>query len=219
MKNLFLIFLMCICTLTYAQKPLLDSASLAKKPVFNSLEDALKTPLEVYKLNLFEQKSNILLTEIGKCINLQNLYIAYSDSLTSLPKEIGNLKNLEVLHLRWCKNFTFLPKEIGNLKNLRELYLNDSQFTSLPKEIGNLKNLEILYLNDCNNLTSLPKEIGNLTNLAQLYLEDCMKIVRIPEEIVKLKKLKILCLSSTPISEKEKNKLKKMLPKCLIITE
>jgi Leucine-rich repeat (LRR) protein len=73
MKNLVFIFaLVLISTCTDAQNTLLDSASLAKEPVFYSLEEALQTPLKVYKLDLSWNK------------------------LTALPKEIGKLKNLAI---------------------------------------------------------------------------------------------------------------------------
>jgi Leucine-rich repeat (LRR) protein len=59
-----------------APNTLLDSESLEKEPVFRSLEEALQTPLKVYKLNL-------------SC-----------NQLKTLPKEIGELKNLQCLDLR-----------------------------------------------------------------------------------------------------------------------
>ena len=47
-KFLFVLVCICVSTLTYAQNVLLDSASLAQKPEFTSLDEALKTPLDVY---------------------------------------------------------------------------------------------------------------------------------------------------------------------------
>ena len=65
--------------------------------------------------------------------------------LSSLPREIGKLVNLRDLYLPICSQLTSLPPEIGNLVNLRELLI-PNKLTSLPLEIGNLVNLEFLYL-------------------------------------------------------------------------
>jgi Leucine-rich repeat (LRR) protein len=59
-----------------APNTLLDSESLEKEPVFRSLEEALQTPLKVYKLDLSRNQ------------------------LKTLPKEIAELKNLQCLDLR-----------------------------------------------------------------------------------------------------------------------
>ncbi|AGS80636.1 leucine rich repeat protein [Leptospira phage vB_LnoZ_CZ214-LE1] len=84
-----------------------------------------------------------------------------------------------------------LPKEIGQLKNLQELYLSDNQLATLPKEIGQLKNLQELDLHN-NQLATLPKEIGQLKNLQALGL------------------------INNQLSSKEKERIRKFLPKCKI---
>ncbi|WP_000541501.1 leucine-rich repeat domain-containing protein, partial [Leptospira interrogans] len=61
----------------------------------------------------------------------------------------------------------------------------------LPKEIGQLQNLQYLDLND-NQLTTLPEEIKQLQNLRELNLGD------------------------NSITSKERNRIRKLLPKCEI---
>ena len=84
-----------------------------------------------------------------------------------------------------------LPKEIENLNNLQRLSLWRNHLKALPREIGKLNNLQRLELGG-NQLKALPKEIGNLKNLKKLYLRN------------------------NKLSEKEKEKVKKLLPKCEI---
>ena len=117
--------------------------------------------------------------------NLKKLGL-YKTQLTSLPDSIGKLTNLKKLTL-YKTQLTSLPDSIGNLTNLDELVFWRSQLKSLPDWIGNLTNLEWLYLDD-NNLTTLPEGIGNLTNLEWLGLSD------------------------NPISDKEKERIKELLP-------
>ena len=99
---------------------------------------------------------------------------------------------------------------VNYLSNLKELDLEDNQLTSLPDWIGNLTNLEELNLN-YNNLTSLPYSIGNLKNLERLYLHD-NKLTSLPESIANLKNLRYLDLEYNPISDEEKERIKKLLP-------
>ena len=118
MKKLILsVFFLLICVCTNAQDVLLDTASLVKKQVFRSLEEALKTPMKVYRLDLK-----------GK-------------DLSELSKEIAELKNLQILDVS-SNILTTLPKEIGGLENLQELNLSGNKLTALPSEIGELKKLK-----------------------------------------------------------------------------
>jgi Leucine-rich repeat (LRR) protein len=69
--------------------------------------------------------------------------------------------------------------------------MNNNQLKELPKEIGELTNL--LYLEIGNNqLSSLPEEIKYLTSLQELHIE------------------------RNNLSETEKQRIKKLLPKCII---
>ena len=88
---------------------------------YTSLEEALKTPDKVFKLDLSSQ------------------------GLSSLPESIGNLTNLTELDL--SKNqLKSLPESIGNLTNLTLLLLGDNKLNSLPESIGNLTNLCDRYI-------------------------------------------------------------------------
>ncbi|MDH4129427.1 MAG: leucine-rich repeat domain-containing protein, partial [Spirochaetota bacterium] len=74
-----------------------------------------------------------------------------------------------------------------NLRNLKSLFLWSNNISKIPTEIGKLEKLELLYLWK-NNLTTLPDEIKNL------------------------KRLKRLDIKRNPLSEKEKERIKSLLP-------
>ncbi len=72
--------------------------------------------------------------------------LGYLQLTGEIPKEIGKLINLQELYLENNQLTGEIPKEIGKLTNLQRLYLNNNQLTGeIPKEIGKLMNLRYLY--------------------------------------------------------------------------
>ena len=66
-----------------------------------------------------------------------------------------------------------------------------------------------------NQLTELPKEIGNLPHL--LYLEvGNNKLKKLPDEIKYLTSLQELHIERNLLSEREKQRIRKLLPNCVI---
>ena len=136
-----------------------------------------------------------------------------NQSLKIIPKEISKLKNIVSINLGG-NNFVKFPKEICNLTTLDELSMSSSGLTYVDKEVGNLKNLRILILN-FNQIKSLPKEIGKLTNL--LYLElGRNQLKTLPNEIRNLTNLQELHIENNILTEKEKKRIKNLLPNCVI---
>ncbi|WP_339715840.1 leucine-rich repeat domain-containing protein [uncultured Kriegella sp.] len=200
-----------------------------------------KLPPEVGKLKnlealfLFGNKLRNLPHEIGKLAHLKRLNLD-NNSLVMLPMEIGDLDSLNSLYLS-DNELPEVPSEIGNLKNLEELWLNDNQLKSLPSGIGKLQKLQGLYLEN-NQLANLPNEIGNLSELRELRLyQNQLKVIpaeigqlkelrelwlsnnelkSLPSEIGKLENLQQLDLIGNPISENEKDRIRKLLPHCEI---
>ncbi len=153
--------------------------------IYTSIEEALKNPDQVYKLELRKKK------------------------LKTFPLEIFKFKNLEYLDL--AKNsIKELPVEIGNLSGLKSLNLSKNDLESLPAEIGKLTNLEYLNVNQ-NELYSLPREIGELVNLTKLDLWS-NNIEKFPQELGYLKNLKVLDLRAILIPDEEQLRLREMLP-------
>jgi Leucine-rich repeat (LRR) protein len=87
--------------------------------------------------------------EIGKLVNLQNLYL-YNNSLSSLPAEIGKLVNLKYLSLK-NNQLSSLPDEILKIKNVISI-----DETSYDINNINMEN-EILIFSDLKiKLSNLP---------------------------------------------------------------
>jgi Leucine-rich repeat (LRR) protein len=189
-KLLCIILLLIIYTTNYsAQTILLDSLTLDTITAFTSLEEALKKPDKVIKLELKRKKYK------------------------NFPKEILAFKNLQYLNL--SKNhITQLPEEIGQLKNLQYLNISKNGLEELPPEIGDLINLYYLNANQ-NDLNSLPPQIGKLQKLKNLDLWS-NNIDRFPEELKELKNLMLLDLRVILIPDAEQTHIKTLLPNAII---
>lgn len=175
-----------------AQVKHLDSSNVNME--FTNLEDALKNPEKVYRLNLSNQKIKFPADSVwSKFSNLEYLSLK-NDHLKEIPVGIGNLKNLKTLDLSG-NDFKVLPNSFSNLTNLRELYLNDEKKMDVNQSLIVLKDLprlSILHLEN-DNLKSIPSNIFLMRNLEALYLND-NRISSIPQELKKLDNLKYLDL-------------------------
>jgi Leucine-rich repeat (LRR) protein len=174
---------------TKAQNVLLDSLYLDTMVAFTSIQEAMKNPESVIKLELRRK------------------------GLKTFPKEILQMKNLQYLDLSKNKLLE-LPPEIGELTNLQVLILSKNKITSLPTQIGMLQNLEILNINQ-NDLVALPPQLGNLRNLRNLDLWS-NEIGVFPEELKYLKNLNVMDLRVVLIPDAEQERLRRLLPSSTI---
>lgn len=163
--------------------------------VYKSLEDALKTPEKVYKLDLYYQKMTELPASIGKLKNLTWLRLG-GNKLTSLPDEIGKLTQLRVLNLE-RNNLSSLPESIGKLGKLKTLILEDNQLSSLPGSMSKLSSLDKLNLRD-NKFAELPDVVGKIENLTFLDIAR-NQMTTLPGSIGGLKQLDFLNACSNSI--------------------
>ncbi len=167
MKNVFanLVTLLIIGTSSFSQ-------NIETEKVYTNIDDALKNPEKVYKLNLSNQEVNLSNEQWKLFINLEYLNLK-NDGLKQIPKEISNLKRLKVLDLSG-NEFKELPSEFSNLYNLEELYLNDEKNLKLTETLNvlaKLPKLKSLHLEN-DNLEELPNEINKLKSLESLYLNE-----------------------------------------------
>ncbi len=170
------------------------TTAAASEKSYKSLEEALKNPVRVYRLDLSNQQFKTLPDSIwSKFENLEYLSLK-NDHLKEIPKGIGNLKNLRVLDLSG-NDFKVLPQSFSGLNNLSEIYLNNESkmnYTKTFSVIKNLPNLRVLHLEN-DNLKKVPKSLLYLQQIDTLYLNNNL-FNTFPMELKNLKNLKFLDL-------------------------
>lgn len=168
--------------------------SSVKTKEYKSLEEALRNPTKVYRLNLSNQNLKVLSDSIwGMFENLEYLSLK-NDHLKEIPAGIGNLRNLKTLDLSG-NDFKVLPASFSRLKNLNEIYLNDEKemdFNQSLVVIQGLPNLKTVHLEN-DNLKVIPESLLYLTQIETLYLNNNL-FDKIPLELKELKKLKFIDL-------------------------
>lgn len=208
-KHLILVPVMVLCvSLSYAQ----NKDKFKSLPVYTSLEEALKTPDKVYRLNLAGKGYTVFPEDIFRLKNLRWLDLGWKDKkkhkrsgygklknhLKALPAKIAALKHLEYLDLSYNR-LTKLPAEIGLMQKLKYLKLGWNNLLALPKETGCLSSLTALHLTK-NRLTGLPKEIAALKKLTYISLGENL-FENFPETLLQCKKLRVLQISNNPIGK------------------
>jgi Leucine-rich repeat (LRR) protein len=176
-------------TKAIAQNTLLDSLTLDTLYAYTSIEEALKNPDKVIKLELRKKK------------------------LKTFPKEIFQFKNLQYLDL--SKNdIKEIPSEIASLKNLQYFSISKNSLESLPVELGELSNVYYFNANQ-NELTAIPYQMGKLSKLQYMDLWS-NNIESFPNELKDLKSLKVLDLRVILIPDAEQDRIQAMLPKAKV---
>ncbi len=157
-----------------SQTVLLDSLTLDTVKAYTSLEEALKNPEKVIKLELRRKKLKTFPMEIFKFPNLQYLDLT-KNNIKEIPIEISQLKNLQYFSIS-KNNLEEFPPQIGDLPNLFYLNANQNELTSIPPAIGKLTKLKNLDLWS-NNIDRFPEELKNLKSLLVFDL----RVILIPD--------------------------------------
>lgn len=128
--------LLCVVTGVYIQThqafaqevALLDSVSLVQKKEFTSLEEALKNPALVYRLDLSYSGLADFPMEILQFPNLQSLNLS-NNGMMAIPSDIIKLSKLQRLNLS-NNGLKRLPSELSAIKHLKWLDVTQNQFLS-----------------------------------------------------------------------------------------
>jgi Leucine-rich repeat (LRR) protein len=188
---------------------------------------------ELY-LNNNELKS--VTEELAKLSRIRIMDISHNQ-ITVLPEFYTGWRRVEKvvvsynqlerlpLGLKECKRITYFdashnqlsvpPVPIVGMRHLNYLDLSYNQLKDVPSGIGNLKELTKLNLSH-NNIGVLNRRFGFATKLVELDLSH-NQITKLPETFWQLRELLYLNLEGNPISDQEKENIKKMLPKTVIV--
>lgn len=127
------------CSLLFAQTEI-DHCDDAE--TYYSLEDALKEPEKVVKLDIAMLKLTSIDPNIAKLVNLECLDLSFN-RFSSLPAEIAELKNLRVLNLAGTRFLAKVPDIISKIPNLEVLDIREhpewkgTQFEDAKKMLPN----------------------------------------------------------------------------------
>jgi leucine-rich repeat protein SHOC2 len=167
-----IIFLLFACTLSvYSQTHLLDSVELATYQEYTDLQEAMKDPEHVVKLNLRKQKIKGFPKEILRMKNLQYLDLS-RNNIKELPDSIVTLTSLQYLIVSRT-GLELLPSNIGKLENLKHLNVNQNEISVIPYSFGDLEKLEVADLWS-NNLDYFPESMNKLKNLKWMDLRNIL---------------------------------------------
>ncbi|MBL0316606.1 MAG: leucine-rich repeat domain-containing protein [Flavobacteriales bacterium] len=169
MKRTLHIVIFCCSVLSalMGNAQLLSPAALDTMPIFRNLEEAMKSPDQVYRLDLSKHKLSVIPVEIWSMKNLNEL-ILDKNRITFISDQIQNLKYLQIFSAQH-NEIEKLPANLKQLKNLRELDLADNLISSIPDDIDELSLLEVLALWD-NPIEYYPESLSDLPHLKVLDL-------------------------------------------------
>ncbi len=179
-----------------------------------TMEEAMESPDKVRDLDLFYRRLPVFPVDILKLTNLEHLTLR-TCTIGTLPEEIASLSKLTSLDMGQT-SLTNLTSAVVRLPRLKKLWLNDNALVALPPDLGNLK--QLVYLNlDRNQLTSLPDSTGTMTSLRWLRLND-NKLTALPRDLSGLaQNLETLYLMGNPLPDKERDRIRNLLPKCKVV--
>lgn len=153
--------LLCLPSLSFAQVPdpdkVKNDTELGRELWYNSLEDAMREPEKVYKLNLSDQKLKEIPSEIFNFPNLHMLNLS-NNKIKEIPSDINRLPYLTMLNL-YGNKIRDLHPNMQYLGELRKLYLGKNKLVYAPAFIGGLGKLR--HLDMTRNFVT-PYELANL---------------------------------------------------------
>lgn len=174
----------CCCSfcnkLHRGTKPITIKKTRYKKPPethYSRLSTALRFPK--YAKSLYMESELEITDRISELAVLEELCF-WQSTCSGISSDIGKLPLLKRLDISPSFIECKIPDSIGDLINLKELKLSIYWgFKKCPKTIGKLENLEILEIGS-NELSDIPNEILKLKKLKTLHIK-CEKNTEIPD--------------------------------------
>lgn len=161
----------------------------------------LPPPPPKKKVSLFSKSLNLvtdlklkllfIILILQNVANLRVIDLRNCKNLTRIPDLLRAL-NIEELEVSGCINLTELPRMI-HLKFLENLCLKDCPVTKFPEIPRTLKTLDL----SGTQIEEVPSSIQCLNQLASLHMS-CTRLHNLPDSVVKMDSLKIICLSHCP---------------------
>ena len=111
---------------------------------YYSMEEALKEPEKVVKLDIAMLKLTSIDPSIAKLVNLECLDLSFN-RFSTLPPEMAYLKKLRVLNLTGTRFLAKVPAVVAEIPNLEELDIRDhpewkgTQFEDAKRLLPNVK--------------------------------------------------------------------------------
>ena len=153
-KTLVLLFLSILFL------PVFSQDEIIKDSIAYSMEEALRSPLDIKVLDLQKQKLKVLDDRFDKLVNLHSLYLD-KNKLENLPPSLASCKQLRYISFS-NNHFQDFPEVICRLEQLRVIDFSTNEIAVLPDCLKNLIHLTTILMvgNEVSKIPPSFKELG-----------------------------------------------------------
>ena len=136
--------LLALLVFVFLSSSFIDINHCEGEDTYYSMEDALKEPEKVIKLDIAMLKLTSISPDIAKLVNLECLDLSFN-RISTLPPEFAELKKLRVLNLAGTRFMAKVPDVLAKLPSLEELDIRNhpewkgTQFEDAKKMLPNVK--------------------------------------------------------------------------------
>ena len=148
-----------ILALTFLYFPVFSQDEIVKDTIAYSLEEALRSPLDIKVLDLQKQKLKELDDRFDKLVNLHTLYLD-KNKLENLPPSLASCKKLRFISFS-NNHFQNFPDVICSLEELRVIDFSNNEIPSIPECLKNLIHLNTILMVG-NEVSKIPASFKDL---------------------------------------------------------
>ena len=161
---------------------------IVKDSIAYSMEEALRSPLDIKVLDLQKQKLKELDDRFDKLVNLHTLYLD-KNKLENLPPSLSSCKKLRFISFS-NNYFLNFPDVICRLEELRVIDFSNNEIPTLPECLKNLIHLNTILM------------VGNEVSKIPISLKD-LDIIELDMRMIQM-------------NEKEQQNIRSLYPIALI---